>query len=318
MQEEEDLWTASIHRYIEHHRRRGLKPGTLVLTRVTLRRLRVFTGRAGIRDPRSFTATHMDQFVRFLRTTYQSPQCGRLLPLSPATIGDTVRAVRRFLDFLVREGDLIVHPAQGFRWRQPPRTIVDRAVRPEPIAVLIETLKKEGGLRAVRDQALLEVLFGCGLRRAEVVGLDLGDVDLATGELRIRHGKGGHERVVPIAGAARRALSQYLFEVRPELVSAASSAAVFLTRSGGRRLGIGTVRWVVETAVRRAKLSMHLTPHMLRHGYATALIRGGASIRFVQALLGHRNLETTQIYTAVDLDDLKRVHARTHPRERSR
>lgn len=316
---QDDPWTRVLHRYLEHRRRRGLKPGTIRATRAALRRFFLFCRRHRIEDPAAFQPKHMDQFARFLQTTYRSPQPGRSGPLRPSTLGDTLQAVRGFLAFLVREGDLLLDPARFFQWRRPPRCgVTDRAVKPEPMAILIQALEKEGGFRAMRDQALLEVLFGCGLRRVEVVGLDLGDVDLAAGEVRVRHGKGGQERMVPVAGAARQALHRYLLEVRPQLVSAASGAAVFLTVPGGRRLGIGSVRWVVEHALRHAKLPMHLTPHMFRHGYATALLRGGAGVRFVQALLGHQNLSSTQIYTSVDLEDLKQIHARTHPRERSR
>jgi site-specific recombinase XerD len=174
-----------------------------------------------------------------------------------------------------------------------------------------------GPVLKARNRAILEILFGCGLRRGELVGLDLSDVDATVTVLTLRHGKGGTRRQVPIAGEARKALVHYLGWGRPQLAHKQSGFAVFLAQTG-RRLAAHTLTCLIGELARRAGFAGPVGPHRLRHGYATALVQGGADVRAVQELLGHRRLTTTQTYTHVDLADLQAVYRRTHPRERRR
>lgn len=311
-------WGSAFERYLEHRRRRGTSAARIQVDRCTLRRLLAFCRWARVPEPQAFTPQKVDAFARYLQTTYRCPQPFRAHPLSPATILDTFIVVRGFFAFLVREGDLLLDPLRFFRMRRPSQTcVLDRAIDPKQMTLLAAALKEQDSLRAWRDWAVLEVLFGCGLRKAEVAGLDLGDVSLDAGLVRVRYAKGGHERLVPIAGTARRALRHYLEKVRPQLVTARSGPAVFLAAQGGRPLMKSTIYDIVRRAGEATKLPKRITTHMFRHGYATSLIRGGASVRVVQALLGHRRIASTQVYTAVVPDDLARVHSRTHPRETS-
>jgi integrase/recombinase XerD len=166
-----------------------------------------------------------------------------------------------------------------------------------------------------RDRAILETLYGTGIRRSECVRLDIADVDLLSGVLLVRNGKGRKDRVVPVPARSARSLDLYLREVRPLLMRSISQQALFLTAWWGHRLSYATLailvrRWGREIGVRA------LHPHALRHACATHLLRGGADIRHVQEILGHRWLKTTALYTRVTLDDLRKVIARAHPRER--
>lgn len=170
----------------------------------------------------------------------------------------------------------------------------------------------------LRDRALLELLYGAGLRVSEAVGLRLGDLDLARCEVRVM-GKGRRERLVPVGGAALAALERYLAEGRPALLTRGGSKpaaqALFLNRWGGA-LGTRGVRQRVVAWMGRP--GRRIGPHTLRHAYATHLLEGGADLRSVQELLGHASLSTTQIYTHVSRARLKEVHARSHPRGRVR
>jgi integrase/recombinase XerD len=166
-----------------------------------------------------------------------------------------------------------------------------------------------------RDRAILEVLYGAGIRVGECVRLDLQDVALRDGRLLVRNGKGKKDRVVPLVGQAFAALDRYLREVRHALVRDPREQAVFLSAIGTRLSAVMLQRQVRQYA---KPLGLRVTPHVLRHSCATHLLRHGADVREIQQLLGHRALETTALYTRVDVSDLAAVLARAHPRERRR
>jgi len=164
----------------------------------------------------------------------------------------------------------------------------------------------------VRDRALLELLYGCGLRVSEVTALRLEQIDLQVGYLTVL-GKGGKERVVPIGRAAREALAVYLADERPRLLGPRSSPVVFI-RPGGHPISRQAVWKLVKRRATAAGVRAHVSPHTLRHSFATDLLHGGADLRVVQTLLGHADVGTTQIYTHVEPERLRAVHRRHHPR----
>jgi integrase/recombinase XerC len=159
-----------------------------------------------------------------------------------------------------------------------------------------------------RDKAILETLYGGGLRVSELVGLDRDDVDLRNGVARVR-GKGRKERLAPLGGAATRAIAAYLAQ-RPKVPD---PRPVFLNRSG-ERLGVRSVHRILRACALRADIDLRTTPHTLRHSFATHMLDRGADLREVQELLGHKNIVTTQIYTHVSMERLKRVYEKAHPR----
>jgi integrase/recombinase XerD len=168
---------------------------------------------------------------------------------------------------------------------------------------------------ALRDRAMLEVLYGCGARISEAVGLDLDDVDLEQESVRLL-GKGGKERIVPLGHYAREAVTAYTVRARPSLAAKGKGTpALFLNQRGGRLSRQGA--WAaIHAAAERAGLGDTVSPHTLRHSFATHMLEGGADIRVVQELLGHASVTTTQIYTMVTVQHLREVYAEAHPRAR--
>lgn len=222
--------------------------------------------------------------------------------------------VRSFFGFLLRLGVILGDPSQGlpipYAAALPRRGLTERQVE----RLLAMPPNSPLGLR---DRALLEVLYGAGLRCGECVRLDVTDVDLAQKLVFVRNGKGQSDRVVPLAHRAVLAVDRYLREGRPELARNPRQSALFLAKSG-RRLLRGAVNARMEMHARIAGLAGSVFPHALRHSYATHLLRHGASIRHVQELLGHQSIQTTALYTRVQLEDLRRMLSRAHPRERGR
>ena len=168
---------------------------------------------------------------------------------------------------------------------------------------------------AMRDRALLELLYGTGARISEAVGLDVDDLDLEDGAVRLR-GKGGKERIVPVGSYALAAVQDYLVRARPGLAAVGRGMpAVFLNARGGR-LSRQSAWTVLVRAAERAGITAEVSPHTLRHSFATHLLDGGADVRVVQELLGHASVTTTQVYTLVTVDSLREVYATAHPRAR--
>jgi site-specific recombinase XerD len=214
--------------------------------------------------------------------------------LAPTTISRKLAAVRAFLRHALgpdRVPDARLAPRRGRRLPDAPGGA--------EIEQMLEALEGDSPV-AVRNRALVEVVYSAGLRSAEAVGLDLGDVDFEQELVHVRRGKGGKERVVPLGEEAALWLARYLREARPSLARGANDA-LFLS-SRGRRLDTSTLRRIVPH------------PHRLRHAFATHLLDGGADLRTIQELLGHSSLSTTQIYSHVDPRHLRRVYDRSHPR----
>jgi site-specific recombinase XerD len=214
--------------------------------------------------------------------------------LAPATISRKLAAVRAFLRHALgpeRVPDARLGPRRARRLPDAPAAA--------EIERTLEALEGEGPV-ALRNRALVELVYSAGLRSAEAVGLDLGDVDFEQELVHVRRGKGGKERVVPLGEEAALWLVRYLREARPSLASGANDALFLSAR--GRRLDTSTLRRIVPH------------PHRLRHAFATHLLDGGADLRTIQELLGHSSLSTTQVYSHVDPRHLRRVYDRSHPR----
>lgn len=238
-------------------------------------------------------------------------------PCSPSTVARKLSAVRAFFRALVERDELPQNPADLVsspkRAKHLPRTL-----KPDELHALLERIPACGELE-LRDRAMLELAYSCGLRAEEIVNLDSGAVDFDAEELRVT-GKGAKTRIVPVGEPAQRAVGRYLSAARPQLAAAAradaagrSERALFLSRRG-RRLSPSDVRRRLELWVRRAAIEGSVSPHALRHSFATHLLEGGADLRAIQELLGHASISTTQVYTRVESGRLRRVYARSHPR----
>jgi integrase/recombinase XerD len=189
---------------------------------------------------------------------------------------------------------------------------------PRPLSVkevaAIVSAPSEATPADLRDHAILETLYGAGLRISELVGLDMDELDLEEGSVRVL-GKGSKERIVPLGRYAVRAIEAYLTRARPSLAGARSGGALFLNLRGGRLTRQGAAR-VLKRAAARAGVRARVTPHTLRHSFATHLLEGGADVRVVQELLGHASLATTQIYTLVTGERMREEYFSAHPRAR--
>jgi site-specific recombinase XerD len=223
--------------------------------------------------------------------------------------------VKGFFSFLEREAVLLRDPALVLtvpRVHHLPGAVLNEAQARRLVAAPFASSSL--GKRA---RAILELLYGTGIRVGECERLDTTDLDLSEGTLLIRDGKGRKDRVVPLTTPAARALDHYLIEARPWLLSPHGPAALFVAR-GGRRLLRQSIEKLVRVHAKTAGIELRISPHGLRHACATHLLRGGANVRHVQALLGHKSLATTARYTRVETRDLRGVLERAHPRERSK
>jgi integrase/recombinase XerD len=231
-------------------------------------------------------------------------------PASPATIHRKSACLRSFYRHLRRDGLLEGDPTATLSTPRRARKLPQVLTRGEVEKLLSQPRGTEPS--SLRDRALLELMYACGLRASEAIGLELMDVDVEEGVLRAR-GKGSKERIVPIGQAARKALRIYLERGRPALVKGASEAHLFVNFRGGQLTRQGLYKIVRRHAL-TAGLADQISPHTLRHTFATHLLAGGCDLRSVQEMLGHADVSTTQLYTHLSSERLKDVYFRAHPR----
>jgi integrase/recombinase XerD len=230
-------------------------------------------------------------------------------PLSAGSVARCVVAVRGFHRFCALEGVTSADPARSWKPPTTPQRL-PKAISYEDVSALLASAALPDPPIGVRDVALLEVLYGVGARISEACGLDIDDVDLEERIVLLR-GKGGRERRLPLGAMAADAVSAYLVRGRPTLVTRATPALFLNTR--GQRLSRQSAWAIISEAAGRAQLT-GVSPHTLRHSFATHLLEGGADVRVVQELLGHASVTTTQIYTRVTVETLREVYALSHPR----
>ena len=257
-------------------------------------------------DWRAVNESHLRAFAVFAATGHRTTKGNLVLP---DTLRQWLSCLRCFFAWMNESGRLVHNPAERLELPRKALTL-PHVLTESQIEQLIETADTHTTL-GLRDRALMEVLYATGIRLSEAHKLDLYDVDTSTGLLIVRQGKGGRDRVVPLTETASRWLTRYITEARPELAhglraphSKAPTPALWLARAG-RRLSKQMIAQRITGYAAQANLKA--SPHSFRHSCATHLLRGGASIRHVQQLLGHRGLSTTEIYTHVEIEDLKRV-----------
>jgi site-specific recombinase XerD len=229
---------------------------------------------------------------------------------APATVARKLAALRSLYGFLVRTGRAGSNPAELVS--SPKRSEkLPHVLTTEQMRSLLERIPARTPLE-LRDRAMLELAYSCGLRCEEIVNLDLGALDFETEQLRVL-GKGSKERLLPVGEPAQRALRRYLEKARRALVADPRQQALFLSKSG-RRLSNSDVTRRLALWTREAALAAGVSPHALRHSFATHLLEGGADLRTIQELLGHASISTTQVYTRVDAARLRDTYAASHPR----
>jgi integrase/recombinase XerD len=298
---------ALLRQYLDHLAvERGMAANTLSsYTRDLRRYLRYLTG-LGVTDPAGVTESQVAGFVGVLREGDADHR-----PLAASSAARAAVAVRGLHRFALLEGLTEADPAR----QVTPPALPRRLPKALPVADVLRLLDARGTDEpaAVRDTALLELLYSTGARISEAVGLDLDDVDTVERTVLL-DGKGGKQRLVPIGRPALAALDAYLVRSRPALAAhGRGTPAMFLNVRGGRLSRQGA--WLVlKAAAARAGLTVPVSPHTLRHSFATHLLEGGADVRVVQELLGHASVTTTQVYTLVTVTTLREVYVTAHPR----
>ena len=303
---------AAAQRYLDHLAvERGLASNTLESYRRDLRRYADVLAAHGITAIADVAEADVARFVAVLREGGDGRAAVKVSSAARALV-----AVRGLHRFAAREGLTAGDVAREVRPPVLPRSL-PKAITVEEVAALIDAAGFDQTPLALRDQALLELLYASGARISEAVGLDVDALDLEQGVVRL-FGKGSRERVVPVGRLSRAALEAYLVRARPVLAAAGRGGpAVFLNSRGGR-LSRQSAWAVLRAAAEKAGLGGAISPHTLRHSFATHLLDGGADVRVVQELLGHASVTTTQIYTLVTVDRLREVYATAHPRARGR
>jgi integrase/recombinase XerD len=280
---------------------------TLASYRRDLRRYLAFAASRGLTEPAEVRESDITDFLAALRAGE-----GEHPPLGVSSAARTLVAVRGLHRFWLLEGVTATDPAAAVRPPTPAKRL-PKAITVSQVEALLAAASFGDTPTALRGRALLEVLYGSGARISEAVGLDVDDLDLDGGAVRLR-GKGGKQRVVPLGSFARQAASAYLVRGRPVFAArGVGTPAVFLNSRGGR-LSRQSAWTELRAAAERAGLAGKVSPHTMRHSFATHLLDGGADVRTVQELLGHASVTTTQIYTLVTAEKLREVYAAAHPR----
>jgi integrase/recombinase XerD len=298
----------AVRTYLDHLVvERGLADNTLKSYRRDLRRYLGFLAARGIDRVAAVDEAAVTGFLMALREGDNEHP-----PLSAGSAARTVVAVRGFHRFAVREGLAQVDPSAAVRPPAPAKRL-PKALPLHDIERILDAAGAPGTALALRDRALLELLYATGARISEAVGLDVDDLDPEQDTVLLR-GKGSKERIVPVGSYARAAVQGYLVRGRPALAGVGGGVpALFLNARGGR-LSRQSAWTVLAKAADRAGVTADVSPHTLRHSFATHLLDGGADVRVVQELLGHASVTTTQVYTLVTVDKLREVYATAHPR----
>jgi integrase/recombinase XerD len=294
--------------YLDHLTvERGLAANTLLSYRRDLRRYAEHLAAAGVQTVADVGEADVLAFLAALREGGEEHP-----PLSAPSAARAVVAVRGLHRFAVREG---LVPDDVSRDVHPPAIAkrLPKSIPLEDVERLLAAAVRDETPLALRDCALLEILYGTGARISEAVGLAVDDLDVVQGSALLR-GKGGKQRMVPVGSYALRAVEQYFVRARPVLVAAGRGSHMLLLNARGASLTRQSAWSILRAVAARAGLPETISPHTLRHSFATHLLDGGADVRVVQELLGHASVATTQLYTLVTVDRLREVYATAHPR----
>jgi site-specific recombinase XerD len=294
--------------FLKHRVALGRALTTVLQDRSHLRRFLWHAEKLEITEPHQILREHIEDFVDELTWT---PSRVSVMPLEVTSRNHILLAVKNFTRWLY-EHNYAGHDAGAkVEYGREPAPLPRKVLTEDEVKKLIAQPDGQT-MTGFRDRTLIEILYATGVRVAELVGMDVADLDLATGYARVRHAKGGRERIVPIGRHTSGAIASYMNSVRPLMVLGDEPALIISKR--GKRLGAKGMEVVIEAYGESAGLG-HVTPHMLRHACATHMLRRGASLRHLQELLGHRAVTTTEIYTRLTNQELMEAHAKFHPRE---
>jgi integrase/recombinase XerD len=272
-----------------------------------LRYFIIWCDERGLGRPQEITRPILERYQRYL-FLYRKTD-GQ--PLSARTQYSRLTPLRAFFAWLTRHNHILYNPASDLDLPRLDQRLPKHILTVGEVETILALPDLETGL-GIRDRAMLETLYSTGMRRQELAQLGVFNVDHDRGTVMIRQGKGGKDRVIPIGERALQWLAKYRDDVRPELVSGADDGTLFLTHAG-EAFTVSSLSEMVREYIDAAKIGKRGSCHLFRHTMATLMLENGADIRFIQAMLGHANLNTTQIYTQVSIRKLKDIHTATHP-----
>jgi integrase/recombinase XerC/integrase/recombinase XerD len=293
-------WEAAISAYEAELVSRHVSPNTLRAYEGDLRELAEWATAAGVADPAALRYRQLRGYAAALGNR----------GLKRSSVGRKLAAARGLFDHMTRSGAAPQNPAELLP-NPKSESRLPRVLDRDEVRELLDR-SPAGTPLEVRDRAMLELAYSSGLRCAELVSLDRDSIDFEGEVVRVR-GKGGKERIVPLGEPAQRAVAEYLSRARPTLVADRAEQALLVSKSG-RRLSPSDVTRRLALAVRRTSIAGRVSPHALRHSFATHMLEGGADLRAIQELLGHSSISTTQIYTRVEPSRLREAYAGAHPR----
>ena len=293
--------------FLEWTEVKGYSPDTLRRRRAALKRFIVWCDEREVQSPKEVTKPILERYQRYLY--YYRKSDGQ--PLTFGSQNVMLTPLKAFFKWLTRENHILYNPASELEVPPKPKRLPKTIL---PVATIEDILRQPDvtTVEGLRDRAMLEVLYSTGIRRMELVRLTLYDVDHRRGTLMIREGKGKKDRLIPIGERALAWIEKYQHEGRPVPVVGKDSGTLFLTDKGAafRR---GAVGGRIKRYIRQAGIEVEGSCHLFRHAMATHMLENGADIRFIQAMLGHEDLSTTEIYTQVSIEKLRQIHAATHP-----
>ncbi|AMB60428.1 tyrosine recombinase XerD [Microterricola viridarii] len=296
----------AVQNYLRHVTvERGLSTNTIAAYRRDLALYTQWLAGEGVDDPSGVTGNHVGAFVQHLGTREEEP-------LQASSIARVLSSVRGWHRFLLEEGHTETDVAHETK---PPKlgSRLPKAITIEQVEALLDATRGDE-IQQLRDRALLELLYATGARVSEAVDLNVDDV-IDQDVVRLL-GKGGKQRIVPVGSFARAALDAYLVRARPVLSRRGTATPALFLGLRGQRVSRQNAWLIIRAAAARAGLDIEVSPHTLRHSFATHLLAGGADVRVVQELLGHSSVATTQIYTLVTADTLRDMYTSAHPRAR--
>ena len=271
-----------------------------------------FLEEQGITDIQAIQTEHIQAYQRELLYSLNR----QWKPNQPTNLNNHLKAIKGLFKFMTRQGYLSQNPANAIDYAKTPQRL-PRTVLEENEVVKLVSQPDITNPTGYRDRTILEVLYSTAIRRNELLCLKPGDIDWEKGFIRINQGKGGKDRVVPVGKIASRFLENYVKLVRVDLQRLTNNEYLFLSKYG-KRLSEAALKELIYKHAKAAGIERRISPHVFRHTCATHLVKNKANIRCVQEMLGHKSLDTTQLYTRITITDLKEAHKRCHPREKNR
>lgn len=294
-------------RFLEWTEVKGCSKDTVRRRHAALRRFINWCDERELQRPQEITKPILERYQRYLYY-YRKPDG------QPLTFGSQhvmLTPIRTFFRWLTKENYILYNPASELELPKKPKRLPKSILHVEEIEQVLNQPDIET-LEGIRDRAILETFYSTGIRRMELVNLTIYDVDVRRSTLMVRQGKGGRDRVVPIGERALAWIEKYRLDVRPQLSLSTDNQTLFLNHNG-RRFSRDSLSMRVKRYLTQAGIDRVGSCHLFRHAMATHMLENGADIRFIQAMLGHEDLSTTQIYTQVSIEKLREIHSATHP-----